>query len=64
MAHLFEEGREGTQTGVAKPATDVNQWLKANRLTVLIAYFEKNEIVMEDLMSFTEEDIELRFNTF
>ena len=31
MAHSVE-GAEGTETGVAKPATELSQWLKDNRL--------------------------------
>ena len=49
MAHLVEEGMEGSETGVAKQAVTINEWLKANRLSKLKDYFESNEIVMEDL---------------
>ena len=65
MAHLVSaEGAEGAETGApASPQTmDINAWLKANRLNKLKDYFETAEIEMEDLLSFTETDIEFRNN--
>lgn len=63
MAHIVEEGQtEGAETGVAKQALDINQWLDSKRLGQLKGYFQKNEIVMEDLMDFAESDLELRLD--
>ena len=61
MAH-FVEGAEGSTTGaaIAPQAMDINEWLKANRLSQLKDYFISLEIGLEDLVSLTETDIELR----
>ena len=65
MAHFVEGGAEGTETGAAAaaaPATmDINQWLKANRLSKLKGYLEEMEIEMEDLVTFSETHMEFRF---
>ena len=61
MAHLVDGGAEGSETGIAKAAVDINQWLKINRLPKLQDYFESNDMTMEDLMSFSETDLEFRF---
>ena len=50
MAHVVDDGAEGSETGVAKAAVDINQWLKTNRLDKLKGYFEDNQIAMEDLV--------------
>ena len=47
MAHFIEGGAEGSETGIAKAAVDINQWLKDNRLSKLKDYFESNEVEME-----------------
>ena len=61
MAHFVDEGVEGSETGIAKAATDINQWLESNRLDKLKDYFENSQIEMDDLMSFSETDFEFRF---
>ena len=47
MAHVVDDGAEGAETGVAKAAVDMNQWLKTNRLPKLQDYFESNDMTME-----------------
>ena len=32
MAHIVEEGAEGAETGIAKKAVTINEWLETNRL--------------------------------
>ena len=32
MAHIVEEGAEGAETGIAKKALTINEWLETNRL--------------------------------
>ena len=63
MAHFVEEGMEDASvtgsTNAAKKVQNINEWLKANRLTRLKDYFELNEIEMEDLMMFSETDLQL-----
>ena len=40
MAHLVEEGAEGAETGIAKKALTINEWLDINRLNKLQGYFQ------------------------
>ena len=64
MAHVVDDGAEGTEgtgTGIAKAAVDINQWLKTNRLSKLKGYFEAEEMEMEDLYLSSEKELELRF---
>ena len=66
MAHIVDggaEGTEGTETGIAKAALDINQWLKTNRLSKLKGYFEAEEIEIEDLQMSSEKDVELSLYT-
>ena len=55
-----DTGQEGE--GVAdKPESniDIIAWLKSNRLGKIIGYVEENELVIDDVLTWTKEDIEL-----
>ena len=62
MAHQQVEGSEtggATAPAIDVTSIDINEWLKSNRLSKLKDYFETEEAVMEDLLAFTEMDIQL-----
>ena len=40
MAHFVQEGPEDAETGIAKKAVTINEWLDTNRLNKLQSYFE------------------------
>ena len=56
-AAIDTAGNEGESH---KGGTDaVIEWLKVNRLDKFIAYAEDNGLVMEDFLTYDEEDIKL-----
>ena len=60
MAQFVEEGQtEGNETAQSKPAQTLEQWLKKNRLKKLAAFFEDEEVVLDDLKTYSEAVIEL-----
>ena len=38
---------------------DMNIWLKQNRLTKLQQYFQENEVIIDDLLKYSEDDMKL-----
>ena len=38
---------------------DINDWLKQNRLNRFKDYFEENELILSDLLKYTDQDMEL-----
>ena len=56
-AAIDTAGNEGEQ----KPDVNVAiEWLKSNRLEKFIEYVEENNVLMEDFLTYDEEDIKLR----
>ena len=60
MAHIVDDGNEGHVTGAAKAENNLDAWLKKNHLIKLLPYFHSQELPFDELLTITDEEIELR----
>lgn len=64
MANWVEdqEGTESKVAAVSEPIaiSELQQWMRTNRLTRFGPYFEREEVVLSDLIHYTDQTIEFR----